>query len=137
LIRRSWNLATVVLLGALVGCGDGRPALVPISGQVLIDGQPLTRGFVRFAATGNRPSTGKIEEDGRFTLTCYEAGDGAVVGTHQVAILSQELISDDRFKWHAPKKYSSYGTSGITQEITGPTDSLVIELTWGDEKPGR
>jgi hypothetical protein len=138
LTRRWWNLrVSVVLLGALLGCGDGRPALVPVSGQVLIDGQPLTNGFIRFAAAGNRPSMGKIGEDGRFTLTCYETGDGAVVGTHQVAIMSQERISDDQYKWHAPKKYSNYANSGVTQEITGPTDSLVIELTWGNERPSK
>lgn len=119
-----------------VGCGDSRPRIVPVSGQVLIDGKPLTHGYVRFAAKGNRPSMGRIGTDGRFTLTCYEANDGAIVGNHRVAIMSQEPVNgSDQVKWHAPRKYASYSTSGITQEITEPTDSLSINLTWGGEKP--
>jgi hypothetical protein len=38
-------------------------------------------------------------------------------------------------KWHAPKKYFRYKSSGLTEEITGPTDSLVINLTWDGGKP--
>src|SRR2546423_15364544 len=45
--RAQWTIRYrhIVLIGALaacVGCGDGRPARVPVSGIVLIDGQPLT-----------------------------------------------------------------------------------------------
>lgn len=119
----------------LAGCGDGRSALVPVSGQVLIDGKPLDYGFVRFSAAGNRPSIGRIGPDGQFTLTCYDPGDGAIVGQHRVAVLSQEPTGGEHIKWHAPKKYANYSTSGLTEDITGPTDSLVIQLTWGNEKP--
>lgn len=138
LISHLGKLAAILVVGALfAGCSDGRPKRVPVSGQILIDGQPLTHGFIRFAATDQRPSSGQIGPDGRFTLTCYETGDGAVLGSHQVMIMAQERIADDQYKWHTPKKYSSYATSGITQEITEPTDSLLIELTWGDERPPK
>jgi hypothetical protein len=102
---------------------------------VRIDGKPLTHGFVRFSTPGQRPSMGQIGSDGRFTLTCYETGDGAMVGNYKVAVMSQERMGDDQYKWHAPKKYADYSTSEITKEITGPTDSLIIELTWGNERP--
>lgn len=108
---------------------------VPVSGQVLIDGNPLTKGYVRFVPTGGRSSTGNLDADGRFTLGCFEAGDGALVGTHRVEVSGQEYIDDTHMKWHAPTKYASAETSGLTEYIQEPTDSLTINLTWGG-KPG-
>lgn len=117
------------------GCGDGRPARVPVAGQVLIDGKPLTRGYIRFVPAEGRPSTGNLDADGRFTLTCFETGDGALVGTHRVEVNGQQAIDDRQMKWHAPKKYATVTTSGLTQQIESPTDSLQINLSW-DGTPG-
>jgi len=119
----------------ILGCGDGRSERVPISGQVLIDGKPLGTGYVRFVPAGSRPSTGKIQPDGRFTLGCYALDDGAVPGTHTVEVNAQESIGETKVKWHAPKKYASGSTSGLSREITGPEESLTIDLSW-DGKPG-
>jgi hypothetical protein len=105
-----------------------------VSGQVLIDGKPLTYGFVRFSSGDGRVSMGRIDENGRFRLTCYEPGDGAIVGTHRVAVLTHEIIGDAKVKWHAPQKYANYATSGLTQEISEPTDSIVINLSWDEKK---
>ena len=137
LTRSVLNLAILAAVTSCVGCDDGKPAIVPVSGQVLIDGNPLDFGFIRFAAPNTRPAMGRLDSDGRFTLTCYKEGDGAVVGNHRVAVMAHEPLSGEQIKWHAPKKYSNYATSGLTQEITKPTDSLVINLTWGDEKPPK
>ena len=120
---------------ALSGCGDGRPARVPVSGRVLIDGKPLTHGYVRFAPSNSRPSTGGLDSTGHFVLTCYEPGDGAVTGKHLVTVMGQEPIGAESIQWHAPKKYADPNTSGLTQEITSPTNSIVINITW-DGKPG-
>jgi hypothetical protein len=38
-------------------------------------------------------------------------------------------------RWHAPKKYIDHATSGLTVEISEPTDSLVINLSWDGGKP--
>ncbi len=125
----------VVLMLVLVGCGDGRPKRMDVSGQVLIDGVPLTHGIVRFVPSGARPSVGKLDEQGRFTLSCYGKADGVVPGVHRVEVNGSEYISNDERKWHAPPKYFNYRRSGITQEITGPTDDLKIELTWDGGEP--
>jgi len=131
-------LAIVVAIAAVsmsTGCSDGRPERLPVSGQVLIDGKPLGFGFIRFVPTGARPSMSQIDEQGRFTLGCYAKDDGIIPGVHQVEVDAAESISSTQKRWHAPKKYSRYNTSGLTQEITEPTDSLVINLTWGGGKP--
>ena len=39
----------------LVGCDDGRPQRLKVSGQVLIDGKPLTHGYVRFVPQRRPP----------------------------------------------------------------------------------
>jgi hypothetical protein len=121
-------------LFTLVGCGDGRPARVPVSGVVLLDGQPLKRGFVKFVPTNGRPSLGNIGDDGSFALTCYDGGDGAIPGTHKVQVTSNRIISNTKIEWHAPSKYADFRTSGIEIEVTEPVDDLKIELRSGGQK---
>lgn len=136
--RRNLDPRLLLLVGLTMvtsaGCNDQRQGLVPVAGQVLIDGQPLSKGVIRFAPEGGRGSAGTINSDGRFTLGSYEAADGALVGVHKIMIVAREQITDTTAKWHAPKQYASFQTSGLTAEITEPTDGLKIELTWGDQK---
>ena len=128
-------VTAVAAASTLAGCSDGRPERLAVSGQVLIDGKPLGFGYVRFVPTGARPAGGHLDEQGRFTLGCYAKDDGIIPGTHQVEVDAAESISSTQKRWHAPKKYSRYNVSGMIQEITEPTDSLVINLTWDGGKP--
>ena len=125
-------LLSLALLPA--GCDDG-PEIVPVSGQVLIDGKPLTHGFVQVGPKGYRPASGDIGPDGRFTLTTSEPGDGIVIGTHPAAVIGTESIDGTKQRWHAPRKYQDFSTSGLTVTVDGPTDSLKIELSWNGGKP--
>ena len=117
------------------GCGSKTPERVKVSGQVLIDGKPLSYGYVFFVPTGGRPSRAPLDSEGRFTLSSFGDKDGAAIGTHRIAVLGREEIDGGRIKWHAPKKYGEYTTSGLEKEITGSTDNLVIELTWAGGAP--
>lgn len=128
----------VFALGALlatVGCGDGRPTRVPVSGRVLIDGKPLSYGVVTFIPSDARSSYGRLDNEGRFTLSCFSKDDGVVTGKHKVAVCAGETIGEDHLKWHAPKVYADHHTSELEYEITGPTDSIVIELQWKGGRP--
>lgn len=120
---------TVVGLMALTGCGDDK-GLVPVSGTVTIDGKPLTTGQVMVSPEGHRPSVGPLDEQGRFQLTCYEKGDGAIPGTYAASVMAVEQIGERELRWYAPKKYASNVSSGLTVTIDGPTDDLNIALTW-------
>ena len=115
------------------GC-DHHPTRVPVSGVVLIDGQPLQKGNIKFVPKDGRPSAGKIGEDGRFILTCYDGQDGALLGKHRVQIASNRIISDSKIEWFAPPDYADFRTSGIDVEVTEPIEDLKIELTWGGQK---
>jgi hypothetical protein len=114
------------------GC-DRRPARVPVSGTVLIDGEPLKQGNIQFVPKEGRPSSGRISS-GHFTLTCYDGNDGALLGTHRVQVAANRIISDSKIEWYAPPKYADFRTSEVNVEVTKPVDDLKIELTWGDRK---
>src|SRR4051794_17916767 len=116
------------------GCGDGRPQRVPVSGVVVIDGQPLSQGNIKFVPKNGRPSSGKIGPDGHFSVTCYDGNDGAILGTHQVQVAANRIISDSKIEWFAPPEYADFRTSNLTVEVTKPVDDLKIELKWGDRK---
>lgn len=131
------SAALVAVLGALTGCGSGGPKIVPVSGVVLIDGQPLAYGHIQVLPTGWRPASGRIGADGRFTLTTTTNGDGCAVGTHTVVILAGESLNPDTMKWHAPQKYSDSKTSGLTVTITQATDDLKIELKGEGKSPEK
>ena len=135
MFMRLQRAASLLILLALCGCGEGRPDRVPVSGKVLIDGQPLSRGYIRIVPSDARASTGEIGPDGRFTLGCFEKADGCVVGTHPISVYAAEPLSASSQRWLAPKKYADPATSGLTAEIKEPTDSLVIELSWDGGKP--
>ena len=125
------------LLVIVAGCGDGRPKRVPVSGKVLIDGEPLKFGAVMFVPESGRPSSGTLDANGQFALTCYSNNDGALIGKHKVQVFGQETINNTTARIHAPKKYGDLKNSSLSQEISGPTDSVVINLTWKGNVPDK
>jgi hypothetical protein len=133
-----WRIAALSVCAGLVsvaGCGEKLPARVPVSGTVTIDGQPLTYGSIMFMNTSTRPAGGAIDSQGRFTLSCYEAADGAIIGHHRVKVNASQPVTTDSVRWLAPKKYADENTSGIEVEVTEPTDDVKIELKWAGGKP--
>lgn len=128
------RLACLGLLALMaLGCDRG-PELIPVSGQVLIDGKPLTYGAIRLVPATGRPAYSDLDSDGRFKLVTDEV-EGVAQGTHTVEIAAVEPISEYQNKYHAPEKYGSAATSGLSVTITEPTDDLKIELTWGGQRP--
>jgi hypothetical protein len=139
--HRPWRnlagkLGFVIVAGcvAAAGCGDGRPKRVPVAGVVLIDGKPLPSGEIMFVPKGTRPSSSQIDSEGRFNLRCFDGADGAVLGTHRIQVFSCDRTAT-KATWHAPKSYTDFRTSGLTHEVTGSDDNVVINLTWGGKSP--
>ncbi|WP_425399882.1 hypothetical protein [Aeoliella sp.] len=126
-----------IMLGVLftAGCGDQRPHRVPVSGVVLVDGQPLAGAFIQFIPAEGRTAGGNTDEQGRFTLTCYELNDGATLGLHRVAVRAIDSLPNERIRWRAPKAYLDPASSGLEVEIVEPRDDVRIELTWNGGKP--
>lgn len=124
-----------VALAAAGGCRDGRPALVKVSGKVLIDNKPLTTGVVRVVPANAAPASGEIGPDGTFTLSTFRPGDGCVPGEHPVAVVAIKTLSSSAIQFFVPKKYVDHTTSGKTVNIAGPTKDLEIQLSWEGGAP--
>jgi hypothetical protein len=122
-------LALAIAFIATVGCDSSRPNIVPVSGHVTIDGKPVAVGQITVMPEGHRASIGKIDPEGRFELSCFEAGDGAPIGQHIATVTAVEPINDRSNRWHAPKKYANKAT-GVWINVDGPTEDLKVELTW-------
>ncbi len=130
---RSFSMACVCacVAVALAGCGDGRPAVVPTKGTVLMNGQPLKGvvGFVRVEPAGSRAATGEINEaDGSFELTSFEIGDGCVPGTHPVAVIVNTTVGAELVSL-IPEQYADATTSGLTVTVGSEPSEVTIELT--------
>lgn len=132
--RMAVAVAALLVPFLAAGCSEG-PRIVPVSGQVLIDGKPLQHGFVQVIPAGFRPASGPIGSDGRFQLTTLKPNDGCVIGQHPVAVIGVETINPQSQRWHAPKQYTDPTKSKLTVTIEGKTDDLTINLTWAGGKP--
>lgn len=87
--RRRAILAAALLL-APAGCGPRRPPTVAVAGRVVRGGSPVAGAAVTFAPlAGGRPATGVTDAEGRFRLTTFRAGDGAVLGEHVATVYEE------------------------------------------------
>jgi len=151
------TITFVVVLPALVGCSSDsstseRPRVVPVSGRVLANGEPLAGAHVTFTNTqANRSAFAKTDEEGKFRLTTFTPNDGAVPGKQQISVSKLESIESanagvDRTttpnaaptparRWLIPRHYGDLRTSGLSAEVPeqGISD-LVLELRGAAEK---
>jgi hypothetical protein len=127
-------LLIVALLFLASGCDSNpRPKLVPISGRITIDGEPLTEGVITVWVKDYRPAIGQIESDGRYTLLTHKPGDGCRPGTHPITITSQVSYGEDSIEYLIPTIYGSPETSKLTITVDEPRDNADYNLTWKDD----
>lgn len=132
-------LAVATFLCLIVtGCSGGRPPLAKVKGIVTLDGKPLPYGTVTFEAAGLRPATAKIV-NGEFTeVTTYDAGDGAPVGTHRVAVTANAepgsaVVANPGDTKGAPAAGYMSGKSLIPAAYNDPaTSKLTAEIKAGE-----
>lgn len=139
-------LSVGLAAAAAVGCEAGLD-LAPVSGRVLLDGEPLPFGYVRFHPQTGPPAQGEIGQGGAFTMATSEPGDGALVGQHRVSVLCFEGHDPAR-RGQAPAgevalgrpliplNYTRSGMSGLSVDVPPEgLDDYVIELS--SEGPSR
>ncbi|WP_425617946.1 hypothetical protein NA78x_001636 [Anatilimnocola sp. NA78] len=113
-----------LVLTALVGCGG---KFQPVAGQVVYpDGTPakgLAGGQIIFQQgpgpdTASAPSANSpLDAEARFKLGTEQLGDGAALGTYQVAIIPPQAIGDVPLPRVIAAKFENFETSGLTQEV--------------------
>ncbi|HEX3599586.1 MAG TPA: hypothetical protein VHU84_05550 [Lacipirellulaceae bacterium] len=123
----------LLVLPLMLGCGDSAIERIPVSGEVLLDGQLLTSGSIRFVPQEGRPSSAAIQSNGRFELSseCVDRTKeiGAAPGHYRVQVASSKIIDDKTIQWNAPSKYADFRTSGLEITIDKPTKDLRIKLS--------
>jgi len=132
---RGWA-APALALACMVaaGCGgkSGEIPAVPAAGTVTIKGKPVANGTIQLVPDNGRPATGPIK-DGKFTVSTYTEGDGAVAGKHKVALFVVEEFKgkdgDTYQKSLIPDKYSQPDNSGIEVEVpAGGNTNIQIDI---------
>lgn len=132
-MRRVWM---AVLLVPLAGCGaaPARPACHPVRGQVLVNGRPAVEALVVFhpqgalAGQGQRP-VAYTNSQGRFTVTTWEASDGAPAGDYQVTVEWRAEVPvgeerERRGRLLIPEKYLRPETSGLKATVREGANDL-------------
>jgi hypothetical protein len=142
--RRVSLVALLPALTMLVGCGESRIEVVPVSGRVTFAGQPPAGAqIVLHPANTSNPSdvapSGRVGNDGSFTITAYEQGDGAPPGEYVATIQWYKIDPKEGIPGPnvIPEEYAKAATSPIKvtvnqaptvlQPITIPAKSLTAQ----------
>ena len=121
--------ALMMLTLGIAGCGgSGRPKTIPITGRVMVDGQPPGEiGKLFFTPTkaaegyATRPASGSFNAEGHYRVMSWAPDDGLVPGHYTVSILP-----NDPDKTRIPAKYRQSNTSGL--ELDVPVEERKIEF---------
>lgn len=72
----------------LCGCGDGQPKTYPVSGVVTLDDKPVAGAMVTFIsdAADSKASTTTADDQGKYSLSTFKQGDGAVPGSYKIIV---------------------------------------------------
>jgi|SRR5581483_11166350 len=87
---------------ALAGCKSEPYKIVPVSGQVFLNGKPLPKAHVHFQPMGSteNPEPGpesyaRSDQEGKFTLRVVALNrPGAVVGKHRIRIWLRDPVKE-------------------------------------------
>lgn len=138
-----WASAFCLLLffvAMTAGCGGDRLPVRPVEGTVTYNGKALESGTITFVPSSGPVATGVIRADGTFHLTTYRDGDGAVLGTHQVAVGAFRDPTPEEIAKAAgseplgsvavtPQKYLAPATSGLSAEVRETNQPFQFNLT--------
>ena len=132
--RRYSTVLIVVWAALLVGCNQGGPNVVPVSGVLTRNGKPVPNLEVYFMPTHGRNSVGMADENGRFKLGYTPDQEGALVATHTVfVVFNPPQTTSERLAAPAEirpilEKYGTMDTSPLKVEITKAVSNLEIKL---------
>jgi hypothetical protein len=93
LFRRCLNWAMICLMASTWGCSGHPFPVVPVSGVITYDGEPLAEATINFEPIGSPPdyqagpgSFATTDAEGKFELRTTDKRTGAVVASHRVTI---------------------------------------------------
>ncbi len=117
------------------GCSGRYPATVPVHGTVRMDGKPLAGGRIDFRPEEGRLATAAIDPEGRYALTTFRPGDGAVPGTHRVTVTfgreTKQPIEEgieQPIEWVVPQRYGDPATTPLRADVSPGNDRIDFDL---------
>lgn len=142
MICMSRMLGAATLIALVAGCsgGDDRKPTYPVTGVVIVDGQPaeavrITLNDVK-GMDPNQPTFSETfsDKDGKFSVSTYEKGDGVPEGEYTLTFywgtinpFNMQYGGEDKLK----QKYTDPATSKISVKVEKgkPADMGRIELS--------
>jgi hypothetical protein len=129
---RTCGLA-VIITAALIGCGDGRVPVVPVSGKVTFEGKPPSGALVTFYPVGHtlpnaESATGTVKDDGSVEVNVYEGG-GVPAGDYTATFVWFKVVPVEggagRGPNVLPKEYADAATSPV--KVTVKPEPTVLD----------
>jgi hypothetical protein len=126
------KLATVVTIAlACGGCRDDS-SMGRVHGLVTLENKPMAAGNIVTLPSAGRGARGVIK-DGKFELGTVGTNDGAVIGTHKIAVVAREPSQGVGAEAAAgklliPERYTNPGTSGLTIDVKPGDNPVTLEL---------
>lgn len=148
------SLAIGLLLGItwIVGCAQqpaaDRPTTYSVTGTVTFQGNPVEGATVAFSPTqGKQGAFATTDASGKYSLTTFVGGDGALPGEYKVKISQYEKEApsggegeeyvppeetgegeDSGPKNLLPEKYADANSSGLTATVTEGENTIDFAL---------
>lgn len=123
---------------SVVGCAQGDKKVVPVTGIVTRNGEPVSQVTLHFVPQSGRPSWARSDEQGRFTLDYDPQRKGAEVGRHKVWVEfrpaspeEEDLLATGKLRPPKDRKeiLEKYGNANDPKiEIDITRDTRVIEI---------
>jgi hypothetical protein len=128
-------VASLFAVCLISGCGR-RTKVYPVHGRVITsDAAPVKYGIVEFRSLDSgQLARGKLDQDGKFTLTTFRPDDGAVEGKHAVVVVQLIFgniagLDVQHVHDHGPAidpKFSSYQKSGLSATVNPTEDNSIL-----------
>lgn len=122
----------------LAGCG---PSTAPVRGQVTLDGDPAGPGTVIFIpetkdGEQRESAVGHFGPDGRYELTTFTHGDGALLGQHRIVVQARgesgasygEEAAAATSEAKIPLRYADPQQSGLTATVEAGVNEIDLPL---------
>lgn len=135
-LSRKPPLIAALLFAGCIGCGGVK--LVPVTGEVKLDGVPVADCAVMFNPVGGGPAaSAATDSQGHFQLSTMNR-PGVVPGEHYVTIAKQRttgMVGDVpgpdgvHTEWLVPQKYSRPESSGLRKNVSLQEHEFLFELS--------
>lgn len=143
-MRHGGSLLIVCCL-VLAGCEavpEHQKGTVPVKGSVTLNGSPVPGATVTFLAPKDgRSASAVTDAQGRYALTTFRRGDGALPGDYNVIVMKFEVVTGEPTgkkyvpvqenpepKNQLPGRYARPGKSGLKATVTADAKANVFDF---------